>query len=233
MSARVLSTPCAGPRAPAARPPRRTEAAPRARFAAATRRPRVVAAAAEPEQPPAEGGAGGGGFSLGGLFGKKDKEVAARQALQAAFQGVRDPFAADEKRRLERGGDGGAGGGGGGSGGGGGGGFGGFDLGGAGDSIMKWLRATARALAAALLFLGFILLFTLWQPALALGSRLIRAVLRLDSSPRVATAAAAAASAAPDFSKTEGVGNVEAAVTQKWAGPDLDDETDGSEYDDE
>lgn len=96
---------------------------------------------------------------------------AARKALQEAFQGKKDPFAAEEERRRKEGG--GGGGGGGGKGGGGGGSGGGFNFGDFSDGFKKWLSNTARAIAAAALFLGFILLFTLWKPLLDLVSKIV------------------------------------------------------------
>ena len=142
---------------------------------------------------------------------------AARKALQDAFQGKKDPFAAEEARRLkaekERGGDGGGGGSGGG---GGGGGFGGFNFGEWSDGFRKWLRNTFRAIASALLFLGFISLFYLWRPAIDLLTLIVRTVLRLDGNPRAQLAAGPAAQ--PDFTKKDGLGNVEEAVMSKWGG---------------
>lgn len=98
---------------------------------------------------------------------------AARKALQDAFKGKKDPFAAEEERRKKQGGDGGGGGGSGGGGGGGGGFGGGFNFGDFSDGFKKWFLNTLRALAATLLFLGFILLFTLWKPLLDLLTKLV------------------------------------------------------------
>ncbi|KAG7672407.1 hypothetical protein Ndes2526B_g09081 [Nannochloris sp. 'desiccata'] len=163
-----------------------------------------------------------------GNFFKKDgnKQDAARKALQEAFAGKKDPFAAEEERRRKEGGGGNGGGGGGG------GGFGGgFNFGDFSDGFKKWLKNTLSALAAALCFFGFIALFLLWKPVLEVLNTIVRTVLRLDGNPRVQMAAGSAAT--PDFNKKDGLGNVEEAVMSKWAGEDVagssDDEESGSE----
>lgn len=46
----------------------------------------------------------------------------------------------------------------------------------------------------------------------------VRYVLRLDGSPRAQLSARQVAQ--PDFTKTEGLGNVEESVIEKWGGED-------------
>lgn len=152
------------------------------------------------------------------------QQDAARKALQDAFKGAKDPFAAEEKRRKERGGGGGGGDGGSG------GGFGGFDFNDFGENFKKWLSSTMRAIAAAILFIGAISLFYLWQPLLTLLTKIVRVVLRLDGNPRAQMAAGPAAT--PDFTRTEGLGNVESSIISKYGG-DADMGADEDEDDDE
>eukprot|EP00887_Chlorella_sp_A99_P000705 scaffold5.g705.t1 len=178
-----------------------------------TRRPQLTVRAA----------AGSGG--LGGLFGggKSDKEEAARKALQDALAGKKDVFKEAEERARKRSGGGGGGGGGSGGGGGGdgGGGFGAPDFGDMSRKLLKWLKGVGQTLAAVLAFLGVIAVLSMFQPAVQLLARVVRAVLRLDGAPVRPPAQA-------DLSKKEGLGNVEEAVMSKW-GEGAEEGGDGSE----
>jgi hypothetical protein len=85
--------------------------------------------------------------------------------------------------------------------------------------------------AATLLFVGAISMFYLWKPVSSLVVLVVRTALRLDGNPRAQLAAGEAAR--PDFSKTEGLGNVEEAVMSKWAGADEGASSSGEEEESE
>ena len=184
-----------------------------------------------------EGGSGSGAGSpgnsggLGDLFKRNNsKQDAAKKALQDAFSGKKDPFALDEERRKRQGGGGNRGSGGGGGGGDGGG----FNFGDFSDGFRKWLRSTLRALAATFLFLAAILTMYLWKPMLEFLTTVIRVLLRLDGNPRAQMSAQQLAT--PDFSKADGLGNVEESVIAKWgadANDAIEDDDEDDVYDDE
>lgn len=116
-----------------------------------------------------------------------------------------------------------------GSGGGGGGGSGGFSFNDFGDNFIKWFNSALRTIAAVIMFASAISLFYLWKPVSALVVTIIRKILRLDGNPR-AQLAGHNHEVRPDFSKKEGLGNVEEAVISKYGGGD---ESSGDEYDSE
>lgn len=89
---------------------------------------------------------------------------AARKALQDAFTGKKDPFAAAEERAKKRGEGGGAGGGSGGGGGGGSGG--GFNFSEWGDSFRKGASSFFKTVATIFLFAATLFVLTLWKPLL-------------------------------------------------------------------
>ncbi|GAB4818278.1 hypothetical protein N2152v2_005324 [Parachlorella kessleri] len=155
------------------------------------------------------------GSGFGGLFGKGggDKQDAARKALQDAFKGKKDPFAAAEAKAKQRGGGGGGGGGKGGGGGGGSGG--GFNFQEWGDSFRRGLRSAWKTVGAVLLFGAALFVMTLWRPLLSLAVKALRYVLRLDGNPRVQQAASKQLPQL-DLSKTEGLGNVEESIISKY-----------------
>ena len=144
---------------------------------------------------------------------------AARKALQEAFAGKKDPFAAAEERARKRGGggsDGGGGGGGSGGGGGGSGGGGGFNFSEWGDSFRKSAIGFLQTLATILLFVAALGALALWKPLLTLLSTLVRLLLRLDG-PRPARPQTAPGSTAS---------SVEAAVIGKYAADEDEGEDD-------
>lgn len=103
---------------------------------------------------------------------------AAKKALQQLLSGKKDILAAYDARDPP-----GGGGSGGGGGGGGGGGFGGFgdsfrDF---GDNMWRFLKGLGSTLGAVLLFVGALVVMSLWQPIIAFCVATIRFVLRLDA----------------------------------------------------
>jgi hypothetical protein len=144
-----------------------------------------------------------------------DAQEAAKKALQDAFKGKKDPFALDEEREKRRRGGGGGGGGGGQGGGGGGFGGGNMDFNEWGDKFLKWLKATLKAIGAALGFFTFIGMFYFWEPLLKFTVMLVRTVLRLDARK---SQVSSGPQVTPDFSSKEELGNVEEAVISQWGG---------------
>jgi len=82
-----------------------------------------------------------------------------------------------------------------------------------GDKFLKWIKATLKAIAAALGFFAFIGTFYFWEPLLKFTVMLVRKVLRLDAHKSQVSS-----QVKPDFSSKEELGNVEEAVISQWGG---------------